>query len=97
MRVLASTGAYTTQSASDRADLVEVAGRRDTEGLEPAELPDVSTDLVGAVHPCTDQLELGVRDHPLDRFLADEAGRPLDHAVRHDLPFPSAHWCRRAL
>jgi len=31
-----------------------------------------------------------VRDHAADRLLADEAGRPLDHSVRHGAPITVA-------
>ena len=56
---------------------------RDAERAEAAQLADVAADLVGAVHPGADQLELRMRDDALHCGAADVAGRPLDDAVAH--------------
>ena len=63
--------------------LVEAVRRVHADRADAAELADVAADLVVAVHPRADELELGMREHALDRLGTDETGRPLDHAVGH--------------
>ena len=67
----------------DRADLVDAVRRDHAERADPRDLARVEADLGVAVHPAPDELEIGVAEDALDRFLADEAGCPLDHAIGH--------------
>ena len=83
----ASIGEYTTASASI-AQISSRLRRRHAGRADARDLAGVATDLLFAVHPTPDELELGVRNDALDRFLADESGRPLDHFVRHGSKLP---------
>ena len=58
------------------------------ERADARDLAGVATDLGVAVHPTPDELELGVRNDALDRLLADESGRPLDHSIGHAQKLP---------
>ena len=44
----------------ERADLVEAVRRRHADRADAADLADVAADLVVAVHPAADELELGM-------------------------------------
>ena len=67
----------------DRERLVDVGRRGDADRLAPDELADVAAVLGRAVYPAPDELELGMRQHALDRGAPDATRRPLDHAVAH--------------
>ena len=56
--------------------MLDVAATPSVPGAK--DLSHVDAVLVGAVHPASDQLELRVIQHALDRGLADASGRPLD-------------------
>ena len=46
-------------------------------------LADVASGLGLVVHPCPDQLQVGMVVHGGNGMAADVAGGPLDHAKRH--------------
>jgi len=60
----------------------------DADRSEPADLADVASRFLRAVHPGADQLELRMREDALHGDAADVAGRPLDHAKRHASVLP---------
>jgi len=67
----------------EREQRVDVVGRLDAAGRQPAQLAGVAADLVGAVHPKADQLEVGAIDDRPEGKLADVAGAPLDDPMTH--------------
>ena len=89
----AMIGEYTTQSAPERQQRLDVVRGRHPDRVDAAQLADVDADLVGAVHPAPDQFELGVGDDARHRRPSDPAGRPLDHLDGHRRPPPCAR-CR---
>ena len=78
-RVLASTGAYTTASASIAQISSSVPTAFTPIGSMPADLTDVAPDLVGAVHPRADELELA--DARARRRIASWPTKPVAHWI----------------
>jgi hypothetical protein len=73
----------------ERQQRVRVVGRRHADlSAEPAQVAGVPPDLVGAVHPETDELEIGVIDDAAQRELPDITGAPLDDTMGHAPPCP---------
>ena len=64
-------------------DVVHAGRREDADGVQADEFADVLAVLALRVHPGADQLEVGMRQHALDRGLAHAARRPLHHSDRH--------------
>ncbi len=77
-RVLAMTGEYTTASASSAQISSRLFVAFTPIGPMLADLADVHPDLVGAVHPTPDELELRVREHAFDRFFAEQSRLPTE-------------------
>ena len=82
----------------ERADLVEAVRRLDADRADVADLADVPADLVGAVHPTPDELELGVGEDALDRLPCratrlptERRGRSCDDSVRMTAPTHDWH------
>src|SRR5206468_5243104 len=68
---------------------VDVVGGGDTDRVDPAELADVASDLVGGPGIAPDELQIGMGHDGADRSLADVASRPLHHSDGHR---PSLLW-----
>ena len=73
-----------------RQEGLDVVGRLDAHGLDPAQLAHVAAGLVGGPGVAADELEVGVGDDGADRPLAHVARGPLHDAERHRSPFSAA-------
>ena len=67
----------------EREQRVDVVGRGDAHGVDPAQLADVAPDLLRRPGVAADQLEVGVSDDGAHRAPTDVARRPLHHSNRH--------------
>ena len=82
--------------------VVDVVGGGDADRIEPGQRAGVDADLLRAVHPHADELEIGTLDRRSERPSTGIAGAPLDHAVRHEAsrrirPASVPVWWRRIL
>ena len=68
---------------TQRKERIHVVRRAHPGGDQAAQFAGISAGLVGAVHPESDELEVGVADDAAKGVDADVAGAPLDDTERH--------------